>query len=288
MKRQLLVLGCGYVGSLIGKTCLSQGFEVFASTRSNKHAQQLETLGITPLVIASPTDIPSNILNNTTHILDSIPLTRDKHRMFASQPKWLNIIQTQLSQLQWAGYLSTTGVYGDAAGAWVDEDYACNPSSARGKERLKAEQAWLDSGLHVEVFRLAGIYGPERNLISRLMEGDYKAVAWQPEHYSSRIHVDDIVTALSAAMQSPKAGRILNISDDLPLPHSEYVQQLTQMIGAPKVIILNPEEGKAQLSATALSFFSDNKRISNKRLHAELLPQLQYPTFKEGIAAIIA
>jgi len=287
MNKQLLILGCGYVGQHLGKAWQAQGFDVYATTRKQEHARMLEQQGLTPIIVASPADIPSNILNTTTHILDSIPLSRDNNRMFASQSQWLPILKQQLTQLQWAGYLSTTGVYGDAAGAWVDEDYACKPSSARGKERLKAEQAWLHSGLHAEVFRLAGIYGPQRNLISRLMEGGYKAVTWQPEHYSSRIHIDDIVAALCAAIQSPRAGRIINIADDLPLPHADYVQQLAQIIGAPEPILLSPEQGQAQLSATALAFFSDNKRISNKRLHTELLNQLHYPSFKEGIAAII-
>ena len=136
------------------------------------------------------------------------------------------------------------------------KDFPCQPTSARGKERLLTEQAWLASGLPSEVFRLAGIYGPKRNLISRLMTGGYKAVQWSPPHYSSRIHVQDIVQALLRAMQQPRRGRILNITDDLPLPHAEYIQQLAAIIGAPTPTILTPEQGKQQLSATALSFFS--------------------------------
>ncbi|PCI44915.1 MAG: NAD(P)-dependent oxidoreductase, partial [Proteobacteria bacterium] len=116
----------------------------------------------------------------------------------------------------------------------------------------------------------------------------YKAVQWNPPHYSSRIHVDDIVAAMLAAMHSPRSGRVLNIADDLPLPHADYVQQVAAMIDAPTPIILTPEEGQQQLSATALSFFSDNKRISNQRLHDELLPKLHYPSFKEGMRAILS
>jgi len=285
--QKLLILGCGYVGTKLAKACIAKGMHVSGTTRHKEHAQDLEKLGITPIITTSPADIADDILAQTTHIVDSIPLTRENNTMFASQTQWLAILTPKLQHLEWAGYLSTTGVYGDAAGAWVNESYHCQPSSPRGIERLKAEQAWLNTELPAEVFRLAGIYGVERNIIPRLMAGDYKVVQWHPPHYSSRIHIDDIVAALLAAMQSPRSGRVLNIADDLPLPHADYVQQIAAMIDAPKPIILNPEEGKAQISMTALSFFSDNKRISNQRLHDELLPKLHYPSFKEGMHAIL-
>ena len=285
--QQLLILGCGYVGTRLAKACLRKNISVFATTRREKHADSLKKLGIKPLLVATPCDIPVNILQQTTLLVDSIPLTRHADDMSASQLEWLANIAPKLTQLQWAGYLSTTGVYGDADGAWVNESHPCNPSSSRGIGRRQAEQAWLNANLPAEIFRLAGIYGPERNLIERLKAGDYKAVQWNPPHYSSRIHVDDIIAALLAAMQSPSPARIINLADDLPLPHADYVQRLAALLKLPKPIILNPEEGKEQLSATALSFFSDNKRISNQRLHDELLPQLIYPTFEQGIAAIL-
>jgi len=285
--QHLLIFGCGYVGTQLAKACLKQGMRVSGTTRDKKHAQALKAQGISPIITSSPLGVDDTTLAQATHILDSIPLTREAETMFSSQVQWLPTLAPKLKQLQWAGYLSTTGVYGDANGAWVDETYACQPSSPRGKERLKAERAWLDSNLPAEVFRLAGIYGTERNIIARLMAGDYKAVQWSPAHYSSRIHVDDIVAALIAAMQSPRVGRIMNVADDLPLPHAEYVQQVASMIDAPAPIILNPEEGKAQLSPTALSFFSENKRISNQCLHRELLTELKYPSFKEGIHAML-
>jgi len=288
MNQHLLILGCGYVGTKLAQACLKLGFHVSGTTRNKEHAQTLKAMGISPITIASPADISDDLLAQISHIVDSIPLTREDNSMFASQTQWLSILTPKLQHLEWAGYLSTTGVYGDAGGAWVDESCECQPSSPRGIERLKAEQAWLSSGLPAEVFRLAGIYGAERNIIPRLMAGDYKAVQWTPPHYSSRIHVEDIVASSIAAMQQPRSGRIINIADDLPLPHAEYVQQVAAMIGANTPIILTPQEGKEQLTPSALSFFSDNKRISNKMLHVELLPKLHYPTFKEGIAAIIA
>jgi len=280
--QNILILGCGYVGGKLAQACLAQGMRVSVTTRKQERAAELQALGVETFVVELPSDLPNSILTNVNAILDSIPLTRDEQGMHASQTHWLPELAAKLSSVRWAGYLSTTGVYGDAEGAWVDESWQCKPKSPRGLERLHAEQAWLQSGLPTEVFRLAGIYGPERNILGRLKSGGYKVVQWQPPHYSSRIHVDDIVAALLAAMKQPRAGRIVNLADDLPLPHADYVTELAQMIGAPKPEILTEKEGEAQLSPAMLDFFRDNKRVSNRLLHRELLPTLKHPDFRAG------
>ncbi|MDX8398453.1 MAG: SDR family oxidoreductase [Mariprofundaceae bacterium] len=282
MPAHLLILGCGYVGEHLASACLKLGMKVSATNRSAERSTQLQSLGIHTINITSPAELTSLQLISVTHLIDSIPLTNGDKTTSASQVQWLPSLIPKLSHLQWVGYLSTTGVYGDTAGHWVDEDHHCQPSSARGLERLIAERLWLNSKLPAEIFRLAGIYGPKRNIVPRLMAGEYKAVQWNPPHYSSRIHIDDIVAALTTAIQKPRAGRIINIADDLPLPHADYVQQLADIIGAPKPIILTPLQAEKQLSAKLLSFFSDNKRISNKRLHSELLSTLKYPNFKHA------
>jgi len=284
----ILILGCGYVGEKLAAACIRQGMQVIGTTRSAERARELEHAGIHPVVVASPLGVPDDLLDTCDAVLDSIPLIRDEHGMRAGQPAWVPRLAEKLSHVSWAGYLSTTGVYGDADGEWVDESCACHPGSPRGIERLRAERVWMDSALPAEVFRIAGIYGPERNLVSRLMAGDYKAVKWNPPHFSSRIHVDDIVDAIVAAMMKPRAGRIVNVADDLPMPHDEYVQELAAMIGAPSPVILSPQEGKAQLSPTALEFFRDNKRVSNRLLHAELLHELHYPDFRAAVPGLLA
>jgi len=284
--KKILILGCGYVGQRLAVACIADGLQVVATTRSKTRAAELEQQGIQAVVALSPTDLPATLLASIDAVLDSIPLTRNSEGMHASQPRWLPDMAAKLKNIRWAGYLSSTSVYGDADGAWVDESFSCHPSSARGRERLRAEKAWLNSGLPAEVFRLAGIYGPERNIIERLHGGGYKAVAWQPRHFSSRIHVDDIVAALLAAIRKPRVGRIVNLADDMPLPHVEYVTQVARIIDAPPPVILSPAEGKMQLSKTALDFFKDNKRVSNRLLHEELLAELHYPDFLKGVAAI--
>ncbi len=282
--KSLLILGCGYVGERLAKGCIAKGLRVLGTTRSCERAEALRAMGMEAVVADSPLDLAAGLLRDVDAVVDSIPLERTGKNMHASQVDWLRELAARMPHIRWAGYLSTTGVYGDANGAWVDESWPCDPKSPRGIERLKAEQAWLGSGVPAEVFRLAGIYGPERNIIARLQAGGYKAVRWQPAHYASRIHVDDIVAALLAAMTKPRPGRIVNLADDLPLPHDEYVIALASIINAPAPCILSPEEGEAQLSSAMLDFFRDNKRVSNRLLHAELIPELKYPDFLSAAA----
>jgi len=285
--RSLLILGCGYVGERLARACRDIGMQVIGTTRDETRAEVLQSAGIEPLLITDPADIPDDVLARAGAVLDSIPLERTGKGMQAGQPRWLPQLAPKLSHIRWAGYLSTTGVYGDAGGAWVDETWECRPTSQRGIERLKAERAWLDTGLPVEIFRLAGIYGPGRNIIAKLRAGGYRAIRWQPPHFSGRIHVDDIIAALMAALDRPRPGRIVNVADDEPLPHDQYVSELAVLIGAPAPILLTPAEGKEQLSPAALDFFSDNKRIANQLLHRELLPALKYPDFRTAVPELL-
>ena len=259
---------------------------MIGTTRSHARAEVLQAQSIEAVVVDSPGALPDDLLQSCDALLDSIPLNRTTLGLSAPQPQWLPEIAPKLSSLKWAGYLSTTAVYGDAAGAWIDEGWPCRPGSERGRLRLDAEQAWLNSGLPAEVFRLAGIYGPERNIVSKLKDGGYKAVVWNPPHWSNRIHVDDIVSALMAAMKRPRAGRIVNLADDMPLPHAEYVTELARLVGAESPELLKPEEAEQELSPMALEFFRDSKRISNRRLHDELLQHLNYPSFRDAIKTV--
>jgi len=220
-------------------------------------------------------------------LLDSIPLDRSPTRWSPPQRNWVKTIASTAPQLRWVGYLSSTSVYADAGGNWVDETSTNLARQGRGAARLAAESTWLETQLPAEMFRISGIYGPGRNLIARLRQGNYQCVAWNPPHYANRIHADDLVAALLAAMRTPLPGRILNISDDTPSPHAEYVQALAAHIGAPAPDILSPEQAEISLPSSVLAFFRDNKRVSNQRLHQSLLPQLSYPSFHQGIDSII-
>lgn len=287
MISSLLILGCGYVGEKLAIACMANGIRVCAMTRSPEHAEALALHGIEVVLASSPSDLPDKLLASTDAVLDSIPLVRAEDGVHAGQIHWLPKLIPRLQHVRWLGYLSATSVYGDADGAWVNETWPCKPASKRGIERLKAERAWLQSGLPVEVFRLAGIYGPERNIIAQLKTGGYKAIQWKQPHYSSRIHVDDIILSIIAAMQKPQPKRTVNLADDEPLPHADYVMELARMLHAPEPVILTLEEGMRQLSPSMVSFFRDNKRVSNRLLHQELLPKLKFPSFREGIASLL-
>ncbi len=282
----LLILGCGYVGEHLALAMLRQGWKVAATCRSEARARHLARLGIEAEPVARPEELPAALLERVEFLLDSIPPAREAGEPVAEQPQWLPRLAGRLRCLRWAGYLSSTSVYGDCGGAWVDEKSPCFPGQARGQARLKAEQAWLASGMPVEIFRLAGIYGPGRNLVRRLMRGDYAVVRWHPPHYSNRIHVQDIVHALTAAMNHPFPGRIVNLADDLPLPHDEYVLELARAIGAPAPTVLSPTQAERVMPARQLDFFRDSKRICNRRLHQELLPELRYPSFRHALQAL--
>ncbi len=284
----ILILGCGYVGEKLAASCLAVGMEVVGTTRSKARAAALERQGVKTIVATSPAELPDTLLAGVQAVIDSIPLTKTTQGMYASQTEWLPQIAPRIQQLKWAAYLSSISVYGDTYGAWVDETWPCKPVSERGIERLKAEQVWLQTELPVEIFRLAGIYGPERNIIARLKAGGYKAVQWNPPHDSSRIHVDDIVASIMAAMKMPRPRRIVNLTDDEPLAHADYVTELARMIDAPEPIILTPEEGNRQLSPAMVAFFRDNKRVSNRLLHAELLQKLKFPSFREAVDSLLS
>ncbi len=262
---------------------MCQGIKVKATVRNQEAADKLLQQGFDVVVNANPALLDAKWLADCDAVLDSIPLSYDEKRQpFETQSFWVQPLVKKLPSLKWAGYLSATSVYADSGGNWIDEASTNFSTSPRGVLRLKAEQVWLNSAASAEVFRLAGIYGDERNIVSKLMAGNYKTVAWQPAHYSNRIHVDDIVATLLASMQKPEANRIINLSDDAPCSHKDYVYQLSEMIGAPTPIALSPEQAKKEMSAAYLDFFRDNKRISNQKLHQLLLPKLKYPSFRDA------
>ena len=281
--KTLLILGCGYVGNKLATAAMSQGINIKATVRNQDAAHQLHQQGIDVVVNDNPAALDNTWLKACDAVLDSIPLSYDAHKKpYETQSSWVKPLVAKLPSLKWVGYLSATSVYADSGGDWIDETSTHFSTSPRGVQRLKSEQAWLTSSAPAEVFRLAGIYGDERNIASKLMVGNYKTVAWQPAHYSNRIHVDDIVAALMAAMLKPQVSRIMNLSDDTPCSHKDYVCTLAEIIGAPTPIVLTPEQAEKEISPAYLDFFRDNKRISNRKLHQQLRPKLKYPSFMDA------
>jgi nucleoside-diphosphate-sugar epimerase len=191
--------------------------------------------------------------------------------------------------LAWLGYLSTTGVYGDRAGGWVDERAELRPSGVRGRRRVAAEAGWLDlwrrRGVPVHIFRLAAIYGPGRSAIDALRAGTAKRIA-RPGQVFSRIHVADLASVLAASIARPRPGAIYNICDDEPAEPAAVVAHAATLLGLPAPALV-PFEA-AELSPMARSFYDDNKRVSNALIKSELGVTLRYPNYRAGLAAILA
>ena len=225
------------------------------------------------------------LLSGTTHLLISIPPDLEGDAVLRSFRDDL----LALPELSWVGYLSTVGVYGDCQGRWVDEMSPAQPMSERSLRRLQAEHAWLDfgreSGRRVELFRLAGIYGPGRSVIDSLRAGTQRRIV-KPGQVFNRIHVDDIALVLAAAIDKPTGHLIYNVSDDAPAPPEDVVAYAAELLGLP----LPPEVGFAEagLSGMAASFWAESKRVSNARIRAALGVALAYPTYREGLRALIS
>ncbi|KAB1081708.1 SDR family oxidoreductase [Methylobacterium soli] len=192
------------------------------------------------------------------------------------------------SRIRWIGYLSTIGVYGDQGGAWIDETTEATPRSERSRSRLAVERAWLrlgaETGRAVQVFRLSGIYGPGRNPFVKLREGKAQRIIKRDQVFN-RIHVDDIATTLAASLDRPRNGAVYNVTDDEPAPPQVVTEHAADLAGLPLPPAVDFET--AELSPMARSFYGENKRVRNRLIREELGVRLAYPTFREGLAALV-
>jgi nucleoside-diphosphate-sugar epimerase len=279
----LFCFGCGYTATTLARRLLSVGWQVRGTVRSPAKAEELRAQGIEPHLFRrdQPLADPATTLAGVTHLLTSIAPDADGDPVLAAHLADLQAV----AGLAWAGYLGTTGVYGDHAGAWVDETTPIEPTVARADRRARAEAAWLQGGLPIHVFRLAGIYGPGRNAFVNLRHGTAHRIV-KPGQYFSRIHVDDIATTLQASIARPNPGRIYNVCDDEPAPPQDIVTHAARLQG----IAPPPEQpyATASLSPMARTFYLDNRRVRNARIKHELGVTLRYPTYREGLQALLA
>lgn len=221
---------------------------------------------------------------DVTHILLSIPPDAEGDPVFDTMAEDI----LRLPKLNWVGYLSTTGVYGNRDGGWVDETSPLAPSGIRGRRRLQAEEAWLglhnDAGLPVHIFRLPGIYGPSRNQLTSLRSGKARRIN-KPGQVFSRIHVADLARILVASMRRPDPGSIYNVADDEAAPPQDVVAYAAELLGVTPPPLIDYNE--ADLTPMARSFYDDSKRVSNAKIKSELGISLMYPTYREGLAALL-
>jgi len=282
MDKTLISFGHGYVAQALGQALLADGWQVFGTTRDASRADALANTGVTPLLWSDEGAIRA-AMGQASHLLASAaPGPQGDPVLAAFGPA----IAAAAPRLRWAGYLSTTGVYGDHQGAWVDEDTPLTPSTARGQARVLTEAAWQAlTALPLHIFRLAGIYGPGRGPFAKLRAGTAQRIV-KPGQVFSRIHRDDIVRVLRASMAHPNPGRIYNLCDDDPAPPQDVIGHAAQLLGLP----MPPEIAfdQADLGPMARSFYAESKRVSNARIKQELGVSLAYPTYRQGLASLLA
>ena len=275
-KNKFLILGCGFSGSYFAKSIRKLGCIALTSSRSKKKDPN-------SFVFDSEKNIVPNekIFDGVTHILSCIP--PDKN---GNDPV-LDSLKSKLKSLslEWIGYLSTTGVYGNTNGDWVSEIDQPNPLQKRSQKRLNCENEWLKSGLPVQIFRLPGIYGPGRSTFEAIKNKKIRVIDKKDQVFS-RIHVGDITNAIIYLLQNKnylKFHQIINIADDEPCAQIEVIQYCYNLLGLkmPKPIFF--EDAKNELSPIAQSFWIENRRVSNKLLCKTLGYKLIYKNYREGL-----
>lgn len=276
----LFCFGLGYCADYLSAKLIKQGWQVSATCRTSEKAAVLEASGIRP-VLLSGKKVTVTDLGKADHILISVPPEQD-----GSDPV-INFAEAALAALQdqikWVGYLSTTGVYGDHQGAWIDEETPAGLLSERGQRRVAAEAQWAATGLPMHYFRLAGIYGPGRNSLRALQNGTARRVVKQGQVFS-RIHLADITRILEASMANPNAGRAYSVCDDTPAPPQDVVTYAAELMGVSPPAL--QDFATAKLSPMARSFYGENKRIRNNRIKEELGVSLEYPDYRAGLSAL--
>ncbi len=276
----LFCFGYGYTARHLAGRLRARGFPVRGTVREPE-GRGAEGVELFRFSRDHPLAEPARALAGVTHVLVSIPPDEEGDPVLDRHLADLRA----LPDLRWVGYLGTTAVYGDRGGAWVSEDDEPAPRMPRAVRRLEAERAWLASGLPVHIFRLAGVYGPGRNSLLALLDGTAHRIV-KPGQVFSRIHVEDIARVLEASIDRPDPGRIYNVCDDEPAPPQDVVTFAAELLG----IEPPPEQpfATAELSPMARSFYADNRRVRNDRIRRELGVELRYPTYREGLRALLA
>ncbi|MCF6429692.1 SDR family oxidoreductase [Leisingera sp. MMG026] len=272
MRKTLLCLGFGYTARALAPRLLAQGWRVIGTSREAVEAEGVE------MITWPGQDVP---LDGVTHVLSSIGPNMAGDPVLAAMAGQI----TAAPSLEWVGYLSTTAVYGHHDGAWVDEATPVTPSSERGDWRARAEAQWQAiPGLPLHIFRLAGIYGPGRGPFAKLMAGKARRII-KPGQVFSRIHVEDIAQVLAASIAQPRPGAIFNVCDDDPAPPQDVLGHAAELLGLPVPAEVPFDE--AGMTPMARSFYGENKRVRNLRIKEELGVKLLYPTYREGLRAVL-
>lgn len=284
MTQTLLSFGHGYSARALARRLLPEGWRVIGTTRSAEKAEILRAEGIDPRIWPGA-DLSAEI-SEASHILISAGPTAEGDQVLAT---FGETIAEAAPGLNWVGYLSTTGVYGDHQGAWVDESTPLTPATRRGQARVVAETAWREladrSGLPLHIFRLAGIYGPGRGPFAKVRNGTARRIIKKGQVFS-RTHVEDIAQILAASIARPNPGAAYNVCDDDPAPPEDVIAHAAELLGLPVPPAVDFET--AEMTPMARSFYAESKKVRNDRIKEELGVQLIYPSYRDGLAALLA
>jgi nucleoside-diphosphate-sugar epimerase len=281
---KLFSFGHGYSAQMLARSLIPQGWDIVGTTRNTAKAQQFDSAGVQPVLLGTD-PLPPRLAGATHLLISAGPDAQGDPFLHA----YRDVLKEAAPTLEWVGYLSTTGVYGDHGGDWVDEETPLTPSTKRGVMRMQAEADWrqvaLDLGLNLSIFRLAGIYGPERGPFAKVRAGTARRIVKQGQVFS-RIHVEDIAQALEASINRPETGGIYNICDDLPAPPEDVIGYAAELLGLPQPPVESFET--AEMSPMARSFYAENKKVRNDRMKNRLGVKLIYPDYKTGLKALLA
>ncbi len=281
MTKTLLSFGHGFSARALSRLLLPQDWRVIGTTRSEDKAPRLMNDGVEPRIWPGADMAPA--LNAATHLLISAAPGENGDPVLATLR---DEITARAGQFAWVGYLSTTGVYGDHGGDWVDETTPLTPATKRGIARVEAEAAWAAiPNLPLHIFRLAGIYGPGRGPFSKVRNGTARRIIKEGQVFS-RIHVADIARVLAASIAQPNPGAVYNVCDDDPAPPQDVIAYAAQLLNMPIPPAVDFET--ADMSPMARSFYAESKKVRNDRIKNELGVELLYPDYKSGLKALLA
>jgi nucleoside-diphosphate-sugar epimerase len=275
----LLIFGLGFCGAAVARAAAAAGMDVTATSRSPGAATPVTGARLVAFDDASP------LIPQATHLLSTAPPGRAGDPVLAHHGEAIRTVP----HLRWIGYLSTTGVYGDRQGGWVDEDTEPAPTSDRARRRLAAEQEWRDAAgaRPLDLFRLGGIYGPGRSQLDDLRAGHAHRML-QPGHMFGRIHVDDIAGGVMAAIGRPPEGtRVLNFADDEPAESAVVVAEAAHLLGLPVPLGRPLEQAWPGMSEMARSFWAENRKVASRKTQDWLGYRWRYPSYREGLRAIL-
>lgn len=288
--KRLFCFGLGYSAQALARSLRPEGWRVAGTCREPDKAAALRRDGSEVSLFdgTAPLRDAGAALAGATHLLLSVPPDQSGDAVLRWHRADIAELMKATPRLAWAGYLSTTGVYGDRAGGWVSEASERRPTGERGRRRVAAEDGWLalwrELGVPVHLFRLAGIYGPGRSALDTVRAGKAQRID-KPGQVFSRIHVDDIVAVLRASIAKPDPGAAYNVCDDNPAAPEEVIRYACELLGMPPPPLVPFDS--AVLSPMARSFYEDNKRVRNERIKTELGVTLRYPDYRAGLNALL-